>query len=145
MRRAVLLLWLAVLIHAAACGGHDAPVHEISSAGSHPLPVRLLKATGHRDGYAIAATYVFGDDADTRLEVDVELHVEPQAVFDAGRWTYEGPTGRASGNIVPRSIRFTGGQSDGISLGGVFTLREADRDRFEVDVPLTNLQPPPFR
>ena len=33
----------------------------------------------------------------------------------------------------------------GISLGGVYMLREDGRDRFEVDVPLTNLQPLPFR
>jgi hypothetical protein len=124
-----------------ACGsGQEAMVEEISSTGSYPLPVRLVSLEGGRDGYQTQVTVRFEGGADTELVVELTLSVDPRASLEEGRWHYVGPTGRASGGVVPESLRFVGGQGEGASVGGIFLLQEAETPRFRLTLPLTSLR-----
>jgi hypothetical protein len=131
---------LGAVLLVSACGStQEALVEEISSTGTYPLPVQLASIAGGRDGYRTQVSIRFEGGTDTALVVELTVIVDPQASLQEGRWHYEGPTGRAYGEVVPESLRFAGGQGEGASVGGVFLLQEAGTPRFRMSLPLTSL------
>lgn len=104
-------------------------------------PVHEYAITGERDGAVThaLATLEFGHSR--RLHLDFEVQYDPTPTLGKGHWRLEG-VGPAEGEIRAESVRFTGGQGQGPSIGGRFTLYEGDEPRFRVGLPLRAVDEP---
>ena len=89
-------------------------------------------------------TVKLDDGPGTWMNVELRLNVDPQATLEEGVWSYEGPTGRAEGEVRALELRFVGGQGEGASVGGRFELREAGQPRFLLNLPLSPLRSPEY-
>lgn len=136
-RRFVLMV---IAVGALGCAGRtgssDFLVEELLESGASALPLEFVDVEGERDGARTRATFHFGG-ASTELHVELMLTYDPQPVLGEGRWRYRGPTGTAEGTVRAESVRFVGGQGEGVSVGGVYVLDEAGHSRFRVRLPLT--------
>lgn len=142
LRPFVPLLMIALF---AACGGEStsssaARVEELLESGAAVVPMELAHVKGERDGAMSRAKFHFGGGS-AELHVDLLVAYDPQPSLAEGSWTYRGPTGTGEGPVRAESVRFVGGQGEGISVGGVYLLLEDGRSRFRVSLPLTSIAP----
>jgi hypothetical protein len=141
-----LFVLLLVISAFAACGGGErvdsstARVEELLESGPAVLPLELAHWEGERDGAMSRATFHFGGRS-AELHLDLHIAYDPQPTLAEGNWTYRGPTGTGEGPVRAESVRFVGGQGEGISVGGVYLLLEAGHSRFRVSLPLTAIAP----
>lgn len=142
LRLFVPLLGIALF---AACGGERtvstaARVEELLESGPAVLPLELAYVEGERDGAMSRAKFHFGGGS-TELHVELLVAYDPQPTLADGSWTYRGPTGTGEGPVRAESVRFVGGQGEGVSVGGVYLLLEDGHSRFRVSLPLTSIAP----
>lgn len=134
------LILMVFVVGVLGCGGNagsgDFVVEELLESGASALPLEFVDVEGQRDGARTRATFHFGG-ASTELHVELVLTYDPQPVLGEGNWRYRGPTGTAEGTVRAESVRFVGGQGEGVSVGGVYVLEEAGHSRFRVRLPLT--------
>ena len=120
-------------------GGADAVrIEELLESGPAELDLVLASVDGQRDGAQSRATFHFSG-ASTELHLDLVLEYDPQPVLSSGTWNYRGPTGTGEGTVRAESVRFVGGQGEGVSVGGVYLLEEEGSSRFRVRLPLTSI------
>ena len=136
---------LPLLLTAAACGGPREPTVEawLDSAWT-PVVVNTYAIAGKRDGQRTEAVARFGLQDGAQLQVEMEVSYNPQPVLSAGHWTYTGETSDA-GTVIERSMKFTGGQGEGPSLGGSFRLDHQGQPRFRVVLPLRPISQPKWQ
>lgn len=149
-RRHGLFVLLALLVPGMiACGGRDGGsgaadeatrIEELLESGPAPLDVELASVDGERDGAQSRAVFLFGGHS-TELRLELVLAYDPQPVLSWGEWSYRGPTGTGEGTVRAESVRFVGGQGEGVSIGGVYVLEENGHSRFRVRLPLTSIAP----
>ncbi len=118
------------------CSGQAGPRVEVWEDGTYQLrPVSAYEITGKRDGATTKAVATFTLETGERLRLELEVVYNPTPALGSGRWRIDGARAGA-GEVRPESIRFTGGQAQGPSLGGRFRLEENGNTRFRVTLPL---------
>lgn len=136
---------LPLLLTLAACGGSREPIVEtwLDSAWT-PVAVETYSIDGSRDGQKTNAVASFGLRDGAELHVEVEVSYNPHPVLSGGHWTYAGET-FLEGTVIERSMKFTGGQSEGPSLGGSFRLDSQGQPRFRIVLPLRPISKPKWQ
>lgn len=136
---------LPLLLLLAACGGPEEPTVEtwIDSAWT-PVAVKTYSIDGRRDGQKTRAVALFGLQDGAHLQVEVEVSYNPQPILSAGHWTHTGETS-SGGTVVERSMKFSGGQGEGPSLGGSFRLDLQGQPRFRIVLPLRPVSKPKWQ
>jgi hypothetical protein len=129
-----LVLLLGVVL--AACGERGARVERVSTNGLEATGFALLEARGTRDGDRTAAAWIFEAPDGRRLELQLTLGYDPQLFLESGSWVGDG----GGGSVRAESLLFTGGQGQGVSAGGTYTLLDGVEERWRITLPLTALQ-----
>jgi hypothetical protein len=120
----------------AACGERGARVERVTASGLGATDFVLLEARGTRDGDRTRAAWIFEASDGRRLELQLTLGYDPQLFLASGSWVGEG----TGGSVRAESLLFTGGQGQGVSAGGTYTLLVGAEERWRVVLPLTRLQ-----
>ncbi len=121
------------------CGGDAEPKIEAwQNEAFLPITVSDYQTEGKRDGATTVVLAKFNLDSGDRLELTLELFYDPTPVLAAGRWSMQGNQ-PASGDVFAEHLRFTGGQGDGISVGGRFRLEERGVMRYRVELPMRTI------
>lgn len=137
-----LVLISGVTLGFLACGGDQVELTELLDSGAQPLPVEEVEASGSRDGDVTQAQFTLRGAGGLEMVLDLEIGYDPQPILRGGTWTYQGPTGDATGTVEAEAVLFAGGQGQGVNVGGVYVLEEDGRPRFRVDLPMTAVQAP---
>ena len=132
-------------ILAAGCGAPDEPAVELRAGdGWQAAAVTGYDVDGARDGdrTRVDVVYTLADGA--RLHLELRVFFDPRPVLESGTWRreQEGPSGAQAGEVKAESLRFTGGQNEGPSLGGRFRLDGPDGPRYRVVMPLRPVREP---
>lgn len=134
-----------LLVSWGGCSGQAEPRVEVWEDGTYqPRVVSAYEISGKRDGATTKAVATFTLETGERLRIELEVVYNPTPSLGSGRWRIDGARA-GSGEVRPESIRFTGGQAQGPSLGGRFRLEENGSPRFRVVLPLRPVNPPKWR
>jgi hypothetical protein len=111
----------SILFLLIACAGPQEV--RLEKMGSTPasLPCKLESLTGTRDGEQMKARLVLASDS-SRIALEIVLRIGVPTVLESGRYQWQRPTGTVEGPLAASSVTFLGGQSDGVSIGGLFSL-----------------------
>ena len=121
------------------CVGDDAPKLEAwQDEVFQPITVSGYEIEGTRDGATTRAVAKLSLETGDQLELELELFYDPTPVLAAGRWSMRGEQ-LSSGELLAESLRFTGGQGDGVSVGGRFRLEERGALRYRVELPMRTI------
>lgn len=136
-------VWLVSCLLISGCArANRAPLQDPS--GHEDLSrFTIQSVTGVRDGDRLNAQVIISDSSSI-LTLDFHFFIGPQTTQRLSSWRWSRPDGLKSGMIAARSITFLGGQDDGPSIGGTFTLLEGSNETYRVNLPLTVL-PRSFR
>ena len=127
---------LAAIVMLWGCSGQTEPRVEVWQDGVYqPRVVSTYEISGKRDGAMTKAVATFTLETGERLRLELEVVYNPTPSLGSGRWRIDGSLA-GSGEVRPESIRFTGGQAQGPSLGGRFRLEENGNTRFRVVLPM---------
>ena len=133
---------LPLLLVLATCGGPKEPtVEKWQDSAWTPVTVETYSIDGKRDGRKTKAVASFGLQDGGQLQVEMEVSYNPQPILSAGHWTYTGET-TLEGTVIERSMKFSGGQAEGPSLGGSFRLDHQGHPRFRVMLPVRPVSKP---
>ncbi len=116
-------------------------MERFTPSGEEATDYSLLEARGTRDGDRTSARWIFEATDGRRLEVDLTLGYDPQPFLAQGVWRGDG----GEGTVRAESVLFTGGQGQGVSAGGTYTLLDGVEKRWRVILPLTRLQSPGWK
>ena len=139
---------LCALIAIAGCGGPTEPGVEVRADEAWvAVGVAAYEVDGARDGDRTRVEVVYDLDDGSQLHLELLVFFNPRPVLEAGTWRLEsgdpagGPTPE-TGSVLAESLRFTGGQNEGPSLGGRFRLDGSEGPRFRVVMPLRPVRQP---
>jgi len=142
LRSPRVLIFLLASLGLGACSGQDsAKLEELVNGAWLEHPVQVYEISGQRDGASTHALATLEFGKSRRLHLEFEVEYNPTPSLGTGSWKLEG-VGQAEGTIVAESIRFTGGQGQGPSIGGRFQLDEDGSPRFRVELPLRAVDAP---
>lgn len=136
---------LPLLLVLATCGDPKEPTVETwQDSAWTPVVVETYSIDGKRDGRKTRAVAGFGLQNGDQLHVEMEVSYNPQPIRSAGHWTYTGETS-LEGTMIERSMKFSGGQAEGPSLGGRFRLDHQRQPRLRVVLPVRPVSKPKWQ
>lgn len=90
------------------------------------MPCRLESLTGVRDGDRMSAQLTLVTDSN-RLTLDMVMQIGVPTRWVSGHYRWERGGSALEGAVsAEEEVTFLGGQSDGVSVGGVFLLLGPD-------------------
>ena len=135
----------ALLLLLGGCSGKPEPgLEEWADDAYRPRNVIAYEVDGNRDGATTRAVVTFTLESGARLQLELDVVYNPAPVLRSGHWRIDG-THPDSGVVHAESMKFTGGQNEGPSLGGRFRLEKDARPRFRVVLPLRPLAQPKWQ
>lgn len=138
-RRLATVLIAIALGLVCSCAGPREPVVESVDSGQ-PLAVRLESLTGARDGGTLRAHARLAGEAG-RLDLTMSFQLGVPTTMTSGSYQGEISGVPVEGGVRARSVTFLGGQSDRPSLGGSFSLLDADGvERYRLKLPTLPVQ-----
>lgn len=136
-----LLVFLALL---GGCSGNAEPqVEEWLDGAFQARSVSSYHITGKRSGATTRAVATFVLEGGDRLQLELVVGYNPTPALDSGLWRLDG-TRSAVGQVRAESLKFTGGQGGGPSLGGRFRLEEEGLLSFRVVLPVRPIKESKF-
>jgi len=141
-RKAGAFLVLIALL--GGCSGNAEPqVEEWLGDAYKAHRVSSYHIKGKRRDATTRAVATFVLESGERLQLELVVSYNPTPVLDSGLWRLDGPRS-ATGQVRDESLKFTGGQGEGPSLGGRFRLEENGLPRFRVVLPVRPVDQPKF-
>jgi hypothetical protein len=131
---------LIVVLILAACANEEYSFERIDGENRIVLPLKFDTLSGVRDGETVRAAVRFRNAGDS-AEIDLVLHLGPPAQCTSGTYHVSIDGATRDGPVTCNSLTFLGGQADQPSIGGTFTLNDANGVAlYRVTFPNTTMQ-----